>query len=260
LIDAGGYIPDDGVIRERKTIEPPTHRLAVMPDKGGSSEGKGERRAIEAGPREEEEMVISIDALVRRDTDSSEGALVRRAPALNAPDISQTQLTIPNALPEETTANTDVDANTLHEIPLDPASHLARALAHAGLPETAIVTRQGTLVPQREVASGAGDGLGRGDADRKEREELERRVMGEERDERGTLVPTWGYKVGPTTSFSARRRVLTPFFSVGTQRAHVRPGRRCEPSVTGSATGTDGGSAAYGSTRDSTCEYTTCGR
>lgn len=207
MIEAGGYVPDDGLIRERKAVEPPMPRLAVMPGEGGSSEGKGERRAIEAGPGDGEGMVNTSDALVKRDTDSSEGALVRRAPALNAPDISETQLTIPNALPEDTTTSTDADADKLHEIPLDPGSHLARALAHAGLPETAIVTRQGTLVPQREVASGAGDGLGRGDADRKEREELERRVMGEERDERGTLVPTWGYKVSPSTSFPRERHV-----------------------------------------------------
>lgn len=261
LIEAGGFVPDDGLVTGSKAMAPPTHRLALKPVEEGSG-----ARAIEVGPagEREDEKAESSNSLVRRDDEAEDRALVRRAPGLNVPDISSTQLTIPNALPADPTTpiDTDDDGNsTLHEIPLDPASHLARALAQVGLPETAIVTRKGELVPAREVASGSGDGLGRGEADRQEREERERRVMGDEKDMRETLVPTWGYKVGLRQTllfFRARRVDAPPPRLLGTERAHVWPGRRCKPCSTWTAASADGGTASSGSTRDSTCEYASC--
>jgi protein DGCR14 len=194
LIENGGYVPDDGLVVKRKAIEPPTHRLALVAPKEGSSDDQGKQKAIEGPETDQVEGTSETsDALVQRnDTTQDDRSLVRHAPSLNAPDISETQLAIPNALPVAMTPANDPTDEGPVEIALDPSSHLARALANAGLPETAIVTRQGDLVPGREIASGSGV---EGDAERKEREEREKRVMGELKDTRETLVPTWGYKV-----------------------------------------------------------------
>lgn len=82
-----------------------------------------------------------------------------------------------------------------------PADHpLGRALAAAGLPPTALVSKEdGALVPMREVTSGGGDGRGRGVTDKQGRDLVERVIMGDE--ERGNLslggsgADQWGYKV-----------------------------------------------------------------
>lgn len=195
LIENGGYVPDDGLVVQRKAVEAPTHRLALLAPKEGSSEDNGQPKAIEGPERDaKDDKTAANDALMRREDAAEDGrSLIRRAPELNAPDISDTQLAVPNALAIASSATSvNADSNKAVEIPLDPSSHLARALANAGLPETALVTRQGDLVPGREIASGSGAA---GEVERKEREEREKRVMGDLKDERETLVPTWGYKV-----------------------------------------------------------------
>ncbi|KAJ9107405.1 hypothetical protein QFC21_000855 [Naganishia friedmannii] len=206
LIEAGGYVPNDGLLPVRKRIDPPTHRLALtLPgneERGTKQveEGKGEPKAIhpsvetpsqDKGASTNTSLVVSDTNRVNPDDTT---ALIRRAPELDAPDITHTQLVIPNALPEGSLVPEHDGQNELVEIVLDPSSHLARALAEVGLPETAIVTRQGELVPSREFASGAGEGLGRGEADRRLREAKEKEVMGELKDDREKVVPTWGYK------------------------------------------------------------------
>lgn len=214
LIQAGGYVPDDGLLPVRKAIEPPTHRLALTLPKEGEneepSEDKGKTKAIEAGPSAKQtggtQTQPSTALIVSGSNESSANdmALVRHAPELNAPDVSEMQLAIPNALPSSAISPTNKeDDNGTVEIVLDPSSHLARALAEVGLPETAIVTRQGDLVPSREIASGGGDGVGRrGEVDRLAREAKENEVMGELKDTREIIVPTWGYKVRITVRLS----------------------------------------------------------
>mgnify|MGYP002718960778 CR=1 FL=1 len=207
LIKAGGYVPDDGLLPVKKAIEPPNHRLALTLPKEAENEcssgEKGKKKAIEADPSAKQNAGIQADSgrdlIIRspKRASTDDAALIRHAPDLNAPDISEMQLVIPNALPSGITASTDKeeDDETL-EIVLDPSSHLARALAEVGLPETAIVTRQGDLVPSREIASGSGDAVGkRGEVDRLAREAKESEVMGELKDDREIIVPTWGYKV-----------------------------------------------------------------
>ncbi|KAJ9104347.1 hypothetical protein QFC19_003989 [Naganishia cerealis] len=207
LIEAGGYVPDDGLLPVRKRIEPPTHRLALtLPkieeqDQKQIEGGKGKQKAIQSdadtGSTDKGDDDTNTSLVVSNTegaTTSDIRSLVRRAPECDVPNIANTQLVIPNALPEGSLPPVRDDQSELVEIVLDPSTHLARALAEAGLPETAIVTRQGELVPSREVASGAGDGLGRGEADRMQREAIEKQVMGELKDDREKLVPTWGYK------------------------------------------------------------------
>lgn len=214
LIQAGGYVPDDGLLPVKQAIEPPTHRLALtLPKEGENREGaeeKGKSKAIEAGPSmkptDGPQTEPSTALVIGKSEGSSakDKALVRRAPELNAPDISEMQLAIPNALPSGVRESTNKeDDNGTVEIVLDPSSHLARALAEVGLPETAIVTRQGDLVPSREIASGGGDGVGRrGEVDRLAREAKENEVMGELKDNREIIVPTWGYKVRTAVSIA----------------------------------------------------------
>lgn len=211
LIQAGGYVPDDGLIPARKAIEPPAHRLALTLPREEEitdpSDKKGKAKAIEAdtsGKQAEEDQSVRSTALIVGSSEQSSVdnvALVRHAPDLNAPDVSDMQLAIPNALPSGAiSAANEEDDNGTVEIMLDPSSHLARALAEVGLPETAIVTRQGDLVPSRDIASSGGDGLGRrGEVDRLARESKESEVMGELKDNREIIVPTWGYKVSATT-------------------------------------------------------------
>lgn len=215
LIQAGGYVPDDGLIPVKKAIEPPTHRLALtLPKEGEDSEAlaeKGEKKAIEAGPSRTEakgkqaEASNALTISSPKQSSADNGFMIRHAPDLNAPDVSEMQLAIPNALPSGAIpATNEEDENGTIEIMLNPASHLARALAEVGLPETAIVTRQGDLVPSREIASGGGDALGRrGEVDRLAREAKENEVMGELKDSREIIVPTWGYKVSTVAFLSA---------------------------------------------------------
>jgi hypothetical protein len=211
LIQAGGYVPDDGLIPVRKAIEPPTHRLALtLPREEEiteTSDQKGKAKAIEAGPsgkqavEDRPEIGTALIIGSPKQSSADDVALVHHAPDLNAPDISDMQLAIPNALPSGAIpATNEENDNGTVEIMLDPSSHLARALAEVGLPETAIVTRQGDLVPSRDIASSGGDGLGRrGEVDRLAREAKESEVMGELKDSREIIVPTWGYKVSATS-------------------------------------------------------------
>lgn len=225
LIEAGGYVPNDGLLPVRKRIEPPTHRLALtLPENEEKSTnriegGKSEKKAIQSAVQtiSQDKGGSTNTSLVVSDTENAEiddtTAIVRRAPELDAPDITNTQLVIPNALPEGPPVPNIDDQNELVEIVLDPSSHLARALAEVGLPETAIVTRKGELVPTREFASGAGEGLGRGEADRRSREAKEKEVMGDLKDDREKLVPTWGYKVRLLTRCAEVLSFLSRAFS-----------------------------------------------
>ncbi|RSH87023.1 hypothetical protein EHS25_003511 [Saitozyma podzolica] len=96
----------------------------------------------------------------------------------------------------------------LREEPLPPEHPLGRALSQAGLPATALVSAEdGALVPLREATSGSGQGRGRGDEEKHRREETERAVMGEEREEHLGLAESgadhWGFKTRNNFYFSA---------------------------------------------------------
>jgi protein DGCR14 len=57
----------------------------------------------------------------------------------------------------------------------------------------------GQIVPRREVVSGEGEGRGRGQVERAKRDEIEKAVLGNEREEylplSGSGGDQWGYKV-----------------------------------------------------------------
>lgn len=84
------------------------------------------------------------------------------------------------------------------EIPLPETHPLSTALEKAGLPKTALVSNDdGKVVPFREGASGSGDGRGRGADEKARRDEIEREVMGSEKeDAHAGKVEQWKYKVG----------------------------------------------------------------
>ena len=237
MIEHGGYVPtDDGLLRltlgeeaqeavkkrKKELVQGPDGKVLMIESSSNSSgedglkkekpglieEGsdkqalikvdKGKGRAQEDADDEEEviALVLSSDNDdTARSADSM--ALIRPAPSLNAPDISDQQLVIPNALPLAHTLQNEParDKDTLTELPLPADSHLARALNEAGLPETAMMNQDGQLVPARDLANGSGDGLGRGELERKKRELIEKAVMADEKDSRERTVPTWAYRV-----------------------------------------------------------------
>lgn len=111
--------------------------------------------------------------------------------------------------PENTSAalvkRKDEEPASLTERPVPEGHPLQRALIEAGLPATALISAEdGVIVPHREIASGDGDGRGRGDEDRKAREELERKVTGEQEREELTLggsgADHWKYKASLTSA------------------------------------------------------------
>jgi protein DGCR14 len=233
LIEHGGYIPtDDGLLRltlgdeaektirenkNKELVAGPNGKLLLIQAKQDEKENerksikgkepetstaltkvdKGKRRAT-ADEEDEDEVLAMIlgDSSGDGQPSSSNTALIRAAPQMNAPDISEQQLVIPNALPRAIDLPPDpFPQETLLELPLPGDSHLARALNHAGLPETALINKDGQLVPARDVASGSGNGLGRGFDEKARRELIEKEVMGDEKDERSRAVPTWAYRV-----------------------------------------------------------------
>jgi hypothetical protein len=240
LIEHGGYVPtDDGLLRltlgeeaqevvkkrKKELVQGPDGKVLMIESSSNSSadnglkekpglieEGsgkqalikvdKGKGRAQEDADDEEEVMALVLSGDnddTPRSADSV--ALIRPAPSLNAPDISDQQLVIPNALPSAQIlqSNSPQDKDTLTELPLPADSHLARALNEAGLPETAMMNQDGQLVPARDLANGSGDGLGRGEMERKKRESIEKAVMADEKDSRERTVPTWAYRVSVAT-------------------------------------------------------------
>jgi len=216
LIEAGGYVPNDGVM-EMKRVEAGKRVLTI---KGVAGREK-EEESVEGGKGQgkdkgkEGDVLALEDPSSKSDTEASHTAdsqalvtthdvadpattttaLIRHAPPTATLSPSQTQLVIPNSLPTASPTRTPSPTSDLREVPLSPASHLYRALYEAGLPETAIVTRGGEVVPVREVASGTGgEVIMRGKEVEERREQVERKVMQEEKDEREKVVPGWGYR------------------------------------------------------------------
>lgn len=249
MIEHGGYVPtDDGLLRltlgeeakeavkkrKKELVQGPDGKVLMIESSSNSSaddglkkekpglleEGsdkqalikvdKGKGRAQEDANDEHEVMALVLSGDnddTPRSADSV--ALIRPAPSLNAPDISDQQLVIPNALPSAQILQNEPakDKDALTELPLPADSHLARALNEAGLPETAMMNQDGQLVPARDLANGSGDGLGRGELERKKRELIEKAVMADEKDSRERTVPTWAYRVSVATrglGFSSR--------------------------------------------------------
>jgi hypothetical protein len=240
LIEHGGYVPtDDGLLRltlgeeaqevvkkrKKELVQGPDGKVLMIESSSNSltddeskektgllEEGsgkqalikvdKGKGRAQEDVDDEEEVMALVLSGANDDNARSADSvALIRPAPSLNAPDISDQQLVIPNALPLAQTLQSDSpqDKDALTELPLPADSHLARALNEAGLPETAMMNQDGQLVPARDLANGSGDGLGRGEMERKKRELIEKAVMADEKDSRERTVPTWAYRVSVAT-------------------------------------------------------------
>ena len=139
---------------------------------------KDERKLI-AGPSsgdqaEEKSGEGSSTALIQQSSTSTSGALVL------ASDKRPAESVVEKALPDEHPLN--------------------KALVAAGLPGTALVSiEDGQIVPHREVVSGEGEGRGRGQLARVKRDEIEKAVLGNEREEHlplsGSGGDQWGYKV-----------------------------------------------------------------
>ena len=77
---------------------------------------------------------------------------------------------------------------------------LNHALKAAGLPPTVLVsTEDSAVIPSREVSSGSGDGRGRGDVERSERDKIEHATASEEAPRTislgGSGADQWTYKV-----------------------------------------------------------------
>lgn len=133
---------------------------------------------------------------------STSTSLIRLAPSLNQPDISDQQLVIPNSLPTaHPSRSRSRSRSPLIELDLDRDTHLASALFSAGLPSTALVTSTGAIVPSREIASGSGDGLGRGRVERERREAVEKEVFADQKDVRGKEVPEWRFRARNSLMF-----------------------------------------------------------
>lgn len=88
----------------------------------------------------------------------------------------------------------------LEEQAVRPEHPLHKALTHAGLPTTALVsTVDGLVIPSHEIASGAGEGRGRGEEERARRYLAEKLAMGEEDPGHfplgGSGADQWKYRV-----------------------------------------------------------------
>jgi protein DGCR14 len=134
-------------------------KLIAGPSSEGGVEGSGE---------------TSSSALVQHSSNTTSGALVLASEKRPADSV------VEQALPEEHPLN--------------------KALVAAGLPGTALVSvEDGQIVPRREVVSGEGEGRGRGQLERAKRDDIEKAVLGNEREEylplSGSGGDQWGYKV-----------------------------------------------------------------
>ncbi len=198
LIEAGGHEIEDGLM-PIKVIENGPRTLAIkgvaardgreqvtLAIDDGAKVDKGKSRAMEDDDENSSPPTEDSRAIV---TTSSQ-ALVQAT----SHDYTSSQLVIANTLPTAPPPRPPSPTSDIHEVPLSPSLPLARALNEAGLPETAMTTSSGQIIPVREVASGS-EGFRRGKEVAERREEVERQVMADEKDEREKVVPTWGYKV-----------------------------------------------------------------
>ena len=219
-------------VADLESANEPSQQALIKVDKG---KGRAQEDA------DDEDQVMALVALDGEDANESGNAnavtMIRPAPSLNAPDISEQQLVIPNALPLAAAGPSLPSKDTLTELSLPADSHLARALNEAGLPETALMNEDGQLVPARDVASGSGDGMGRGELEKKRRELIEKAVMADEQDSRERVVPTWAYKVSRPCHRAVGLgsiQVESNWVSVDEKRIHVRSRCRCRPIETAS--------------------------
>jgi protein DGCR14 len=163
---------------------------------GGLAEGGTDRAEGEAW-KDERKLIAAVPGdtdEVSEDVDGADGAV---GSALVPHASSSALIKATDAVRAEP---------NLREEPLPPEHPLGRALSQAGLPATALVSAEdGALVPLREATSGSGQGRGRGDEEKHRREETERAVMGEEREEHlglaGSGADHWGFKVGRIGSY-----------------------------------------------------------
>lgn len=225
LIEAGGHVAeDDGLMGAgKKRVMPPRHPLAIEASADGgalSDDAQDDRATLAIGngtprddgaSRDEQRGGDRLQAAAETMEQGHSLQVATRSEAskehqLTKIDASVT--TIANALPRAplaTAADDEDDNRALVEFALRPDSHLALALAEAGLPSTAFAARldaessttsgQVVVVPAREVASGAGDGLGRGEEERQRREMIEAEVWADQKETREAIVPDWKFKV-----------------------------------------------------------------
>jgi protein DGCR14 len=166
MVDANGRrliggLAEGGRDRNEGEVWKDERKLIAGPSAGGQTiEGSGE---------------ASSSALVQHASSTTSGALV-----LTSDTKRPAESVVEQALPEEHPLN--------------------KALVAAGLPGTALVSvEDGQIVPHREVVSGEGEGRGRGQLERAKRDEIEKAILGNEREEylplSGSGGDQWGYKV-----------------------------------------------------------------
>ncbi len=214
MIAAGenAFIQDDGVLSRRVEGPKIEHRLALTQGHAEQGLHREDGRAIARVDKGKGRAVDEDDDDIanRMDVDGSSNpsqSLIRSQNADSTPS-NQLILPIPNSLPIAPITNSPDEDSV--ELLLNPSTHLARALHQAGLPETAIVNLDGDVVPVREMASGSGDGLGRGVEEREKRERVEREVVAESKDMRGKVVPAWAFKVRQESSLAAEASRCPP--------------------------------------------------
>ena len=154
---------------------------------GKAWSGQGSRLMLTAAQASDAEGIAQPGT-----AESSDGALVRHASSMTS-----TALVRANNI-----GSTSKDKETLDEVVLPEHHPLGRALAEAGLPTTALVSKEdGVLVPMRETASGYGEGRGRGRDELDRRKAAEKAVMGDEEKSHlalgGSGAEGWGFKVCP---------------------------------------------------------------
>lgn len=141
---------------------------------GGLAQGGREREEGEAGAWEKRKMIAGpAGGEGETEGKGERGALVKCTEA--------------GALVKSTSAP------RLNEKILPDTHPLTKALEMAGLPPTAITDSEGAIVPHRDLASGSGDGRGRGQSDRRALSEAEKAALGSETREGGG-VQQWPYK------------------------------------------------------------------
>jgi len=189
----------DAATSGRWRVDANGKRLIGGLDEGGRDRSEGEAWKEEmkliAGPSSEGEIAgsgeTSTSALVQHSSSTTSGALILASDKRPADSVVET------ALPEEHPLN--------------------KALVAAGLPGTALVSvEDGQIVPRREVVSGGGEGRGRGEIDRAKRDEIEKAVLGNEREEylplSGSGGDQWGYKVCLLLNENADEQTRNNFF------------------------------------------------
>lgn len=166
-------------VQESHRLEGEAKRKAVLDaaQSGWTVDGDGRRMlgGLASGSREKsdgEGEAWSERKLITASAPGEEGALVKRT---------------------EAGALVKAQREALGDKLLPAAHPLSRALELAGLPPTAVTDASGAIVPARDLASGAGDGRGRGALSRAEATAAERAALGSERGD-GGAVPHWPYR------------------------------------------------------------------